>query len=371
MIRYQPIAIVCLALSVGACATVSAGTGDDLSTAVKSLATQTDTLASVVKTESDAKPTVRRDEAIRYWISHGDDTTGTNINSSNPQDSFARYVCAGTGALGSVNASLTYMKAYSSAAQAAVDPGPDTFTGQFAKFLDQNSAAKVIKLPADSTTTAAGLFTACFNNVNSLLDIYNRGMTASDTSDEFVLAAIPAIISAGQTLVSSLETLAKDALKALNAVQQRKHLQAFIAANATDITKVENNLQTNSKLDDAWQRREAFVLGTAYEKFKIILNDKNPKADTSKVRAAGLEVSSELATYDAMVATKKPSEVVKAWMAAQTTLEKDAKDNSISVASIIAFMQSVESDFSTIKSDYADTGTKFNALVQSLKDAKK
>jgi hypothetical protein len=360
------IAILSLSLGATGCATTQAGSGDDISTAAKSLATQTDTLATVAKTEADAKPTVRRDEAIRYWIASGDDATGRNLTSSNPHDSFARYVCAGSGALESVNASITYLRAYSGGAQAAVDPGPDTFAGQFAKFLDQNSPAKMIALPPKDTT-AANVFSACFSSAQALLSVYERGVPASDNSDEFALTAIPAVIAAGEKLISSLETLAKDALKALNAAQQRKHLQDFMSANAANLTTVESNLQAANKLDDAWTRREAFVLGTAYEKFKVIMNDKNRAADASKIRAAGLEVSSELDAYDAMIAAKKPSEVAKAWISAQSTLQKDVNDNSISISAILAFMQSTESELSTIKSDYTDSNTKFKALVQSVK----
>jgi hypothetical protein len=333
---------------------------------VKALATQTDAVKAVAKTETDAKRLVRRDEAIRYWLARGDDETGINITSSNPADSFARYVCAGTGALTFANADVTYFSAYAAAAQAAVDPGPDTFAGQFAKFLDQNSAPKVLDLPP-ADTKAAKLFSQCFATVGPLLTDYKRGYPASDTSDEFVLAAIPAAISAGQTLISSLETLAKDALKVLNAVQQRKHLKDFMAANADNLKKVANDPSGASKLDAAWSRREAFVLGTAYEKFEVILNTKNRVADAGKLRAAGLEVASELASYDAMAATKKPSEVFKSWVTAQATLQKDVNDDSISLNAIIAFMQSTESELSSIKTDYSDSSTKFNALVQSIK----
>jgi len=313
---YKCIAVTCLTVVVTACGTTSGGGGDDLSTAAKSLATQTDALKAVAKAESDAKPTVRRDEAIRYWIARGDDKTGSNITSSNPKESFARYACAGTGSLLSVNAATSYMEAYSSAAEASVDPGPDTFSGQFAKFLDQNSAAKTIKLPP-ADTKATEKFSSCVKSVQQLLDVYDRGSTASDVSDEFVLAALPAAIAAGQSLITSLETVAKDGLKILNAAQQRKHLQDFMSANADSLDKVEKALQSKNELDDAWKRREAFVLGTAYEKFKVILNDKSPAADAGKIRASGLEISSELAAFDAMAAAKVPSEVVKAWVSAR------------------------------------------------------
>jgi hypothetical protein len=262
------------------------------------------------------------------------------------------------------------MEAYSSAAEASVDPGPDTFSGQFAKFLDQNSAAKTIKLPP-ADTKATEKFSSCVKSVQQLLDVYDRGSTASDVSDEFVLAALPAAIAAGQSLITSLETVAKDGLKILNAAQQRKHLQDFMSANADSLDKVEKALQSKNELDDAWKRREAFVLGTAYEKFKVILNDKSPAADAGKIRASGLEISSELAAFDAMAAAKVPSEVVKAWVSAQAQLQKSVNDDSISLSAIIAYMQATESQLTTIKKDYADAATKFNALVESIKAVRK
>lgn len=366
----QSVTVMGLSLVLSACATQGAHAGEDLSAAVKSLANQTEALKTVAKTEADAKVTVRRDEAIRYWISHGDDTKGVNLTSSNPGDSFAHYVCAGSGALESVNAATTYMAAYSSAAQAAVDPGPDTFSGQFAKFLDQNSPAKTVALPPE-TTKASQIFADCVSRIAPLLELYNRGTPASDTADEFAVALIPAAIAAGQKLISSLETLAKDGLKLLNAAQQRKHLRAFMSANAVDLKQVEDALQANNKLDDAWARRQAFVLGSGYEKFVLIMGDKNRAADAAKLRAAGLEVSTLLAPYDSMAATKKPSEVVKAWVAAQAAFMKDVNDDSISIAGIIGYLQTAEAQLSAIQSDYKDSSTKFATLVQSLKAVSK
>ena len=360
------IVVVSLSLAAAGCATTAGSAGADLGTAGKSLTSQTDAVKAVAKTESDAKQTVRRDESIRYWIARGDDRTGINLTSSNPTDSFARYACAGTGALQSVGASLTYLAAYASAAQASVDPGPDTFAGQFAKFIDQNSAAKVIDLP-DPEIKAAAMYASCVASVQKLLAVYVSGAAASDVSDEFALAALPAAIAAVKTLISSLETLAKDGLKVLNEAQQRKHLKDLMAANAESLSSVESKLQTSSELDDAWSRREAFVLGTAYEKFKVILNDPNRVANAGKLRAAGLEVSSELAAYDAMAAAKPPSAAIKAWITAQNQLQKAVNDDSVSISAIVAYMQAAETQLTTLQKDYADTGTKFGALVQSVK----
>jgi hypothetical protein len=72
-----------------------------------------------------------------------------------------------------------------------------------------------------------------------------------------------------------------------------------------------------------------------------------------------------------MASTKKPSEVIKAWVTAQSVLAKDVNDNSISLAGIISYLQAAETDHSTIKSDYSDGATKFNTIVQSLRAVKK
>lgn len=357
-----------------ACSMLPVSTNPSIETGIASLANSTKALQTVVDTESKAKPIVRRDEAIRYWILNGNDSAGTNLDSKKPKESFARFVCAGEGALIKSRSDLKYFSVYSSGLQAAVSPGADTFQGQFARFKDLSKKELALDLP--EPPSSGKLFRDCFDETASLLDQYELGMPASDTSDEFTIAGAIALVEAGKDVIKSLQTLAKDGLKIVNEAKARAHLKQYIEANREGLAKVEAEINEKkltrsckvacSTLDDSWERRRAFVLGASYEKFKVILNDKDRRANSAKIRAAALDVSSELEAYDQITHTKRPSEVVKAWVSAAKQIDVAVNDDSVSVEAIIEYLQSVKEDFDTIEADYKASSDKFNAFVKSF-----
>lgn len=291
-------ALVAVILGVSGCSWLPPSTNPEIGSGISDLADQTKALRAAVNAETETKVTVRRDEAIRYWLARGNDDKGTNINSANPRESFARYVCAGSGALNSVNAQMTYLDAYAGGLQAAIEPGPDTFAGQFARFLDRSSKSPKLDLPKANSATAE--FRSCFKDTDELLTIYEAGAPASDTTDEFSLATASAVFKAGEALISALESLAKDGLKIVNDVEARAHLKRFVKENREDLGMVLDEFKAKGKLDDAWRRREAFVLGSAYEKFKTVVNDQAPSVAPEKLRASALAVSNDLSAFDKM-----------------------------------------------------------------------
>jgi hypothetical protein len=364
------ISIVIFPWLVAGCNLAPIQTNPDIGIATKELSDKTAALQAIAKLETDAKVTVRRDEAIRYWLARGDDSNKINITSANPRESFARYVCAGTGALNNANAQVAYFSAYSNAAQAAVEPGPDTLAGQFARFIDQSKPNPTIKLPV-SEKKADQLFIECVGHTNDLLSLYDAGHTAADTSDEFQIDSITTLLDAGQALVNSLEKIAKDGLKVINDIQARAHLKRLINENRQGLENVESTFISKGQLDEAWNRRAAFVLGTGYEKFAVMLADRKRISDHAKLRAAGLEVSNTLSAYDAMMKTKKPSDVARSWTNDAKVLDKAVNDDKVSISAIISYTKATAEQAKTIEDDYKEATAKFDTLLKTLAEERK
>lgn len=373
--KARVVSTLVLGVTCSACNVLPVSTNPSIETGIVRLTDLTKTLQTVVDTESKAKPIVRRDEAIRYWIINGNDKNGTNLDSNKPKESFARFVCAGEGSLVKAKNDLKYFSVYSSGLQAAIAPGPDTFQGQLARFRDLSKKVPSLDLP--EPPTSGKLFRDCFDETVSVLDQYELGTPASDTSDEFTIAGAIALVQAGKEVIDSLQNLAKDGLEVVNEVKARAHLKQYINANREGLKKVaeeinEKKQTTNcsipcSTLDDAWQRRRAFVLGAAYEKFKVILNDKDRRANSAKIRAGALDVSSELEAYDQITHSKRPSEVIKTWISAANQVDVAVNDDNVSVKAIVEYLTGVKDDFDKIEADYKASSEKFNAFVKSLR----
>src|SRR5579862_761467 len=81
--------------------------------------------SSILQIEIRDKPRVRRGEALELFLN--DPTNELNFSLGGEKRAFARYVCAGTGALHKEKAFLDFAKTYASGAQGIVKPGGDSF----------------------------------------------------------------------------------------------------------------------------------------------------------------------------------------------------------------------------------------------------
>jgi hypothetical protein len=329
------------------------------------------TSSSALSTEEQAKPGVRRDEAVMFYIANGDDPA--NLTHGGKPRSFGNYICAGSGALRKARAFLDYANNYSSAATGITTPGADTFAGQWAKYKSLEGLPPTIDPPVPPKDTAKDEFDKCVTDIAgqisekeksrpSILDF--PGHRASDTSDES-LVAISAALEALKALRDALATAAKDGLKMVNAVQQRHRFNQFVSGQHEKFQAALGTDLNAQKLDDAWNRRKADSLWEPYATFSTMM-DLDRTTQKLQIVETNARLRQELSTYDSLRAADSPSRIVKAIAEAETQMYQVAADDKVSLETVISVLSGIYSDVSTLQTDYQAVATKAAAAKKSL-----
>jgi hypothetical protein len=315
------------------------------------------------------KPRVRRGEALELFLN--DPTNEQNFTLGGDKRAFARYVCAGTGALQKEKAFLDFAKTYASGAQGIVKPGGDSFAEQWKKFReleqpvgDMNSEGKdapgqtsydkcVVELVG--TDTAAGLLAF-------------KGLPASDTSDEIAPLAIPAALEAFQALFSALQKAATDGLKAVNAVEARRKFTAYVVQMHEQFQGSLSSDLSSDRIRDAWIRRKAYALWAPYLTFTRILGLKKRNASNYQIKELAVKLEAELGEYDAIRATDPPDRIVKALSSAEQAVYEAAESNKVSLNAVVDFLTALAADVNGLKADYTDVDKKASAVISASAD---
>ncbi len=331
----------------------------------------TDTLEIEIKN----KPAVRRDEALERFLRNPNDETNFTPATGEPR-AFARYVCAGTGALYKEKAALGFARTYAATCQGIVKPGGDTFAEQWKKYMELQKPAASLVSPEPETgkaKTSEDLFNDCVEelaNAKTGLLAFN-GVAASDTSDEVAFAAVPAAIAAYQAFYDALKKAATDGLKVVNQVQARRKFTEYVKATHQHFQALVGSDLSSDRLKDAWTRRKAHALWAPYVTFTRIVELRTANAPQFEIKELAIKLRTELAEYDALRGTGSPDRIVKSLSAAEDAVYQAATDERVSLDAIVSFLQAVASDAKAMKNDYQDlqkkTSEAYSASVAVLK----
>lgn len=305
----------------------------------------------------------------------------------NPQDeanftlggdrrAFARYACAGTGALHRETAFLDFAQSYATGAQGIVKPGGNSFAEQWAKYKQlQKPLSQLVGSNKPGGTpqnkTSDQLYKECIDELTGvgsapgILDF--RGMPASDTTDEVALGAISPVIAAVEALFKALDKAATDGLTAVNAVEARKKLAEYVNTVHEKFQGSISSELSPDRLDDAWKRRKAYSLWAPYLTFTHILRLKAQNASDYEIKDYAVKLESELGPYDVIRGTKPPSAIVKGLSAAENAVYSAATDNSVSLEAIAQLLDGIIADINSVVSDYADVEKKGAAAITATK----
>jgi hypothetical protein len=331
----------------------------EITSAVNNINEAVNSLSSTLSTEIKSKPSVRRMEALKYYIAKGDMPTDQNFSSKKPEESFALFVCTGTGALRRELAALEYTNDYTDTLKEIASPSEDTFSGQFSKLLVLSGS--VNKLSTPNTIKALDVFESCVKEIQSFFQNNFNGYPASDVTGEVAPLAIIAAISSISELVGYVEKLTKDGIKISNEVMISQQLKKFDSENRETLLTVLSNDLSEERLENSWARRKAASLYLPFETFKELL-DLPRKKNTDKILRLGQLADAQLSTFDTLRTTPSPRNIVNKLRVVEENLHLVITDDKINLNRVISFIKSISEDFKTIQKDYEEIKTAWPPL---------
>ncbi len=361
-------AVASVLCTISACAGMTTASTATVDAATKKFAKIVTSSSDALKIEEKAKPGVRRDETIMFYLAHGDDDK--NITASGVPRSFGNYVCAGTGALRKARAFLTYAQSYATSATGITQPGGDSFAGQWSKFVELRQPPDVKDAPS-AASKASAMFDECITRVAGQIigaphasSIEFAGTRASDTSDEAVVM-VSAVFEAFKALYGALTTAAKDGLKVVNEVESRKKFTQFVTQQHEKFQAALSQTLSADKLNEAWERRKTDALWQPYYTFAKMMS-LSRGTQKAQIVAIAAVLRDQMAAYDALAATDSPGAIVKSLAAAEDQLFQVASDNNVSLSTAISVLTAIEADVTQLKSDYVDVVSKAEAARAAL-----
>jgi hypothetical protein len=340
-----------LALLLGGCATTASQT--TLSNVTDKFSQVVSSSSSLLKTEIDNKPKVRRGEALELFLRD----PHNKINFTADQDTaaaFAVYVCAGSNALHKEKSFLNFANAYATAAQGIVKPGGNSFAEQWKKYLDLR---KPVELPKEGAAADTDAFKQCNTETAALLTF--KGTTAFDQSDEAAfLLGLPAALEAYKTLLDALQNAAKDGLAVANQIEARKKFMAYVNAMHPKFVAALDTELPQQRLQDSWKRRKGYALWAPYQTFVRIVAIRKKQtgeldaAQMFEIKELALKLQGEMAEYDALRTATPPDKMAEGLMAAEAKVYEAANDEHISLDTVLDFLTDLVNFLQTAEKDY-------------------
>ena len=364
MNRFRKLKLHCVVpyVFLSGCAGITTAPTDTINDVTKAFGDVVSASATALAAEETAKPAVRRDEAVMYWMVQGDNPT--NLTSAALPRSFSNYVCAGSGALRKAQSFVTYAQSYATSVRGITTPGGDTFAAQWKKFKDNEKSPVSDLKPLEPKNTSPEIFKTCADGVVRVVGFY--GTPATDTSDE-VAIGVSAVWEAFVALSKALETAAKDGLKAINEIESRKKFSEFVTAQHQRFGAALGQNLSPEVLDAAWERRKARALWKPYGTFLEMMNLKpTVGADRSKIVALASRLNLEMVEYDTLQTIGAPGNIVKKLATAESRLYEVATDDKVSLSTVVAFLQALSADATQLTNDYATAKSKAAAAQAAL-----
>lgn len=322
--------------------------------------------SDILYEEIKSRPSVRRMEAIKYYINHGNnDLNITGKTSKDIEESFARYVCTGVGAFQRDLAAVKYAKNYTNSLKLIIEPGKDTLWGQVEKLRTLGQMNQ--KLPEPKATSSQEAFDFCIKETLTILRDEFDGHTALDVSGEMAPGVIILAISGAEELLKKLEDLARAGLKIANELKMRKVLKDFDIQNRENLERIISNNLSDEKFEKAWKRRKAASLYLPYEYFKSIFTLSRTKESIEIIKLSAL-INSQLNYYDTMRATTPPQDVTKTLREVEIKLHNIISDETISLEKIIGFVKSISNELKSIKKDYEGINSNWKNIASPIKE---
>jgi hypothetical protein len=339
----------------------SAGIKPEVNDAITSVDKAIESANTILSAEIESKPYVRRMEAVKYYINNGDLPEDQNFNSRKPKESFALFVCTGSGALHREIAALKYTKAYSDALKGISSLGEDTFSGQFRKLLELQLPVK--KLQSSETIKPEDAFKSCIEDTIKNLN----GYPASDVTGELDPTAIIAAIQASKELLDYLKELAKDGVKTANKFMIGEKLEEFDKVNREELQGALTTDLSEVRLENAWKRRQAVSLYQPFETFNELLNQ--PRSNTKYILELGQLTNSQLSTFDLLRKTTSPSNIVNRLRLLENQLHSAITDDEINLDKVILYIKYITEDFDLIKNDYEKISASWKEAKPKIEEA--
>ncbi|WP_395378108.1 hypothetical protein [Marinicella sp. W31] len=308
----------------------------------------------LVQTELKFKPSVRRDEAIVFYLINGNDPT--NISSENVNRSFANYVCAGSSSLSSQLHALNFAAEYARTAKNIARPASDDFVDQWARYLELKQ--EVPLLEPNRENNSSSIRKSCIDSIQKLIP--PTGKVATDVSDEIATSGVIAAYAATKELLNSLKGLATRGLSVVNEAKAFERLKEFVNKNHENVKRILGSDLRPDQIDDAWERRKARSLIRPYYLFSELLKRNHPEIKMSNVEI--LEVATrieiQLQEYDAISATQSPSKIIVGIAISQEKLFEAVNDDNYQSESLISFFDNFIGDLKSIKESYDEVKLK-------------
>jgi hypothetical protein len=354
-----------LALLLGGCATTATQT--TLSNVTDKFSQVVSSSSSLLKTEIDNKPKVRRGEALEHFLNRPGDAN--NFTGEDMHDAFAVYVCAGANSLQKEKAFLDFAAAYAGGAQGIVKPGGNSFAEQWKKYQDLRKPVEIPKLHEQGDSRKP--FDVCRGELTAADGpLAFKGVSIFDNADEMAPGAILGAIEAYRALFDALEKAATDGLKVANQIEARNKFKNYVLAVHDRFAGTLSTDLSADRLKDSWQRRKAYALWAPYQTFARIVTIRKKQtgeldaARMYEIKELALKLESELAEYDALRKANPPDKMVAALTEAEAAVYAAATKDDISLDSIVEFLTLLLDDLKTAQSDY-DAIAKAAANAQS------
>lgn len=373
MRKLQALHLSCLVLlaSINLAGCAATEKTETLTSAVEAFDKAINSAKSSLDAERKTRPRTRRYEAIEYHLqtrSLRPDEAAVipDFLPSDPTTSFARYACAGQGALVREGNALSYASAYSAGIRDIMAPGKDTLAGQFGRFSALNNPIAAPKVP--ETKPGEKSKTQIENCVDEVKGVLGKWQPSPTTSpyDENPAAVIPLVIAAYQ----ATEAFLKATLTTVNNYVAKDKFAKYVNELDVEFKKVMTTELSEDRLSASWSHRMAVSLHRPSLLFRQIFQvpaNILPAQDDERIREIGLKVNDALAEFDALRSSPKPQDIRKGVLAAEQRLLKLANNSDMSLEEVASFLSALIAEFNDAKKKYEDADKAARTLVTTLR----
>jgi len=311
------VSILAMAATLGAC------TQATYVKSIESFATGTKTATQIAADEAKLAIQTHRSLGVLCYVEDPKCDKKLNIDPSEPEQSFQRFVCAGKGVYEKQLSSLEELNQYADVLSRLAQTPKDK-----EGVLARASTIKSLLQPIPNIQTAPTSrgngkedelnkqYEECINKVSRLLPLKGRTLVPAPEEIAPALLAIPAIYKAAQDALDKAGSIVESWARAAAINNYVENNKAAVNANLTD-------LQSNDWLGKAYEDRKSVAIAEPFLRFRALL--KMPlKTDTDKlaVLQEGGSINKALAQYDELRSVEPGILAMKSAQLAQADLER-------------------------------------------------
>lgn len=311
------VSILAMVFTLGACSQTT------YVKSIENFATGTKTATQIAADEARLAIQTRRSLGVLCYVEDPNCDKRFNIDPSEPEQSFQRFVCAGKGVYEKQLTSLAELNQYADVLSRLAQTPKDK-----EGVLSRASTIKSLLQPPPSiqnTSSARGngkedelnkQYEDCINNVSSLLPLKGRTLVPAPDEIAPALLAIPAIYKAAQDALDKAGSIIESWARAAAINNYVENNKAAVNSNLTD-------LQSNDWLGKAYQDRKSVAIAEPFLRFRSLLKmPLNTDKDKLAVIDEGGSLNKALAQYDELRSVEPGILAMKSAQLAQADLER-------------------------------------------------